>query len=70
MDFDRKHFGNFLNVLFFGQETSTGLSKKQSTFPFERLIIFFWKSYISFQHFQNMDKKLSNFCRKKVGKFV
>ena len=70
MEFDQKYFGNFLNVFGFAQETSTGLSNKQSTFPYERLMILFWKSYIFFQHFQNMDKKLSNFWRKKVGQLV
>ena len=70
MYFDQKHFGNFLNVFGFGQEYSTSLSKMQSTFPYERLMIFFWKSYISFQHFQNIGKRLSNFWRKNVGKLV
>ena len=41
-----------------------------STCPHERLMIFLWKSYISFHHFLNINKKLFNFRPEKFGKLV
>ena len=65
MDFDQKHFGNFLNVFGFGQEISTELSKKHSTFPYECLMIFFWKSYISLTLSDYGQKTIQRLAEKK-----